>query len=102
MDVDTAEMGAEILQSTGNERALLPWQRAAGVSGRVQQSWDWWQKTGHVVRSEALEMENPQRQPCSYTWASLSSCFRGQTPSEGDCNSPAPLPRDGGGETTAC
>lgn len=39
VDVDTEEMGAEILQSTGNERALLPWQRAAGVSGRARQSW---------------------------------------------------------------
>lgn len=38
VDVDTEEMGAEILQSTGNERALLPWQRAAGVSGRARQS----------------------------------------------------------------
>lgn len=31
VDMDTKEeMGAEILQNTGNERALLPWQRVAG------------------------------------------------------------------------
>lgn len=42
VDVDPAEMGAEILQSTGNERALLPWQRATRVSGRARQSRDEW------------------------------------------------------------
>lgn len=35
VDVDAVEMGAEIQQSTGNERALLSWQRAARVSSRA-------------------------------------------------------------------
>lgn len=55
-----------------------------------------------TVRSEVLEMENSQRQPCSYTWASVSMRFGGQTPSEGDCSCSVPLRRAGGGVTAAC
>ena len=76
VDVDPAEMGAEILQSTGNERALLPWQQATRVSGRARQSWGEWWKAGHVVRSVVLETENAQRQPRSHTWAPMIMCFR--------------------------